>query len=65
MILDTIANASLYAGINEGINKVLELAKELVCAYSRYDRLEGDVRLNVGEVPRPYNRVKFKEWQIC
>lgn len=29
MILDTIANASLYAGINEGINKVLELAKEL------------------------------------
>ena len=43
----------------------LELAKELVCAYSRYDRLEGDVRLNVGEVPRPYNRVKFKEWQIC
>ena len=29
MILDTIANASLYASINEGINKVLELAKGL------------------------------------
>ena len=43
----------------------LELAKELVCAYSRYDRLEGDVRLNIGSVPRPYNRVKFKELQIC
>jgi hypothetical protein len=43
----------------------LELAKELVCAYSRYDRLEGDVRLNVGAVPRSYNREKFKEWQIC
>jgi hypothetical protein len=42
-----------------------ELAKELVCAYSRYDRLIGDVALNVGSVPRPYNREKFKEWQIC
>lgn len=41
------------------------LAKELVCAYSRYDRLEGDVALNVGTVPRPYNREKFREWQIC
>lgn len=41
------------------------LAKELVCAYSRYDRLEGNIALNVGEVPRPYNREKFKEWQIC
>ena len=42
-----------------------ELARELVCAYSRYDRLVGDVSLNVGTVMRPYERGKFKEWQIC
>ena len=41
------------------------LAKELVCAYSRYDRLEGDIELNVGSVARPYDRDKFKKWQIC
>ena len=43
----------------------LALAKELVCSYSRYDRLVGDIVLNVGPVPRPYDRGKFKEWQIC
>ena len=43
----------------------LALAKELVCAYSRYDRLVGDIRLNLGSVPRPYNRDKFKGYQIC
>ena len=43
----------------------LALAKELVCAYSKYDRLDGDIILNVGTVPRPYAREKFKEFQIC
>ena len=55
----------------------LTLAEELVCSYSRYDRLEGDIRLSVrlasdeaakgGErsVPRPYAREKFKVYQIC
>jgi hypothetical protein len=43
----------------------LALAKELVCAYSRYDRLDGDIELNIGRVPRPYDREKFKVWQIC
>ena len=43
----------------------LELAKGLVAAYSRYDRLEGDIRLNVGIVPRPYDRSPYKAWQIC
>ena len=52
----------------------LELAKELVCAYSKYDRLVGDIRIAIapgGErqdevsVPRPYDREKFKEFQIC
>lgn len=41
------------------------LACELVAAYSRYDRLEGNIRLNVGEVDRPYDRSKFKDFQIC
>ena len=47
----------------------LALASELVCAYSKCDRLEGDIVLKVGEksvaVPRPYNRERFKEYQIC
>ena len=55
----------------------LAMAEELVCSYSRYDRLEGDIRLSVrlasdeagkgGErsVPRPYVREKFKVYQIC
>lgn len=51
----------------------LALAMELVCAYSRCDRLEGDVVVSrrsaedVSEtaVPRPYTREKFKEFQIC
>ena len=47
----------------------LNLAAELVCAYSKCDRLEGDIVLRVGEntlsVPRPYNRDKFKAFQIC
>lgn len=43
----------------------LELAARLVAAYSRCDRLEGDVMLNTGAVPRPYSRDPFKEFQIC
>ena len=47
----------------------LRLAEELVCAYSRCDRLDGDIVLRVGDsemaVPRPYGRDKFKEFQIC
>ena len=47
----------------------LRLAAELVCSYSRCDRLEGDVVARVGDsktpVPRPYDRAKFKEFQIC
>jgi len=43
----------------------LALAKALVCAYSRSDRLEGDIRLNLGVVPRPYDRAPFKAFQIC
>ena len=53
----------------------LTMAKELVCAYSKYDRLEGDIRLSQSNnpnnrtieqfVPRPYDRSKFKEYQIC
>lgn len=47
----------------------LNLAAELVCAYSKCDRLEGDIVLRVGEstlsVSRPYNRDKFKAFQIC
>ena len=52
----------------------LTLAKELVCAYSKYDRLQGDIVLAVGPaggaladcaVPRPYGREKFKAYQIC
>lgn len=47
----------------------LNLAAELVCAYSKCDRLEGDIVLRVGEstssVPRPYTRDKFKAFQIC
>lgn len=47
----------------------LNLAAELVCAYSKCDRLEGDIVLRAGEntlsVPRPYNRDKFKAFQIC
>ena len=42
---------------------------ELVCAYSKCDRLEGDVEVKIGDrvvtVPRPYDREKFKEFQIC
>lgn len=52
----------------------LALALELVCAYSKYDRLAGDIRVGIVRggnrsveqpVPRPYNRDKFKEYQIC
>ena len=43
----------------------LVLAKELVCAYSKCDRLDGNIVLNMGEVPRPYDRNKFKSFQIC
>ena len=52
----------------------LAFAKELVCAYSKCDRLPGDIVLAVGPaggaladcaVPRPYGREKFKTYQIC
>jgi tRNA U34 2-thiouridine synthase MnmA/TrmU len=43
----------------------LKLAAELVAAYSKYDRLEGDIVLNIGAVARPYDREKFKRFQIC
>ena len=55
----------------------LTLVAELVAAYSKYDRLEGNVVVSVAggegcgpsderrEVPRPYDRTKFKSWQIC
>ena len=51
----------------------LDLAQELVCSYSRYDRLEGDIRMSVARgdgspderaVPRPYVRERFRSWQI-
>ncbi|MGN0832646.1 MAG: tRNA 4-thiouridine(8) synthase ThiI [Kiritimatiellia bacterium] len=42
------------------------LARALVCAYSRHERLDGDIRLNDGEVvARPYSRERFKPYQIC
>ena len=51
----------------------LALAGRLVCAYSRYDRLEGAIVLRIRrdgacsdcEVARPYDRAPFKAWQIC
>lgn len=43
----------------------LDLAKALVCSYSRYDRLEGEIELNCGKVARPYDREAFKRYQIC
>ena len=43
----------------------LELAKGIVCAYSRFDRLQGDVELNVGVVPRPYDRERYRGYQVC
>ena len=56
----------------------IALVAEMVAAYSKCDRLEGDVVVKV--VPkgakdesgaetvspvRPYDRTKFMEWQIC
>ncbi len=44
----------------------LSLAKSLVCAYSRFDTLEGEICLNTGDtVARPYSRDPFKQYQIC
>ena len=43
----------------------LRLAQTLCCAYSRFDRLEGEIRLTTGLVPRPYDRTFFKDFQIC
>lgn len=51
----------------------LDLALELVCSYSKYDRLLGDIVVQMKmmpegrkiAVPRPYDREKFKEFQIC
>ena len=41
-----------------------ELAKGLVCAYSRHDRIEGDVELNVGAVAGPYDRERYRLFQV-
>ena len=53
------------------------LVEELICAYSKYDRLVGDIRLLCAhfdggerreeerEIPRPYDRAKFRAYQIC
>ena len=49
----------------------LELALELVCSYSKYDRLQSDIVIQIfpegikRSIPRPYVREKFKEFQIC
>ncbi len=49
----------------------LTLAAELVCAYSKCDRLAEDVIVQIGRekvrrsIPGPYQRDKFKEFQIC
>ncbi|MBO7721579.1 MAG: tRNA 4-thiouridine(8) synthase ThiI [Kiritimatiellae bacterium] len=54
----------------------MRLVLGLVCAYSRSDRLSGNVKLAlrrfgdgggeaVMEVPRPYDRDLYKEYQIC
>ena len=52
----------------------LALVKELVCAYSKYDRLSGDIAVLVARspddrvtesVPRPYDRGRFRPYQIC
>ena len=43
----------------------LQLAKRLVAAYSRGDRLPGDIELNLGPVSGPYDRTPFKDFQIC
>lgn len=44
----------------------LELARILVCSYSKYDKFEGDIELTDGvSVPRPYSRDPFKAFQIC
>lgn len=50
--------------------------QELVCAYSKYDRLEGNIKVSMRtaangadgvmvEIARPYVREKFKDYQIC
>ena len=43
----------------------LELAKGIVGAYSRHDRIGGDVELNLGIVPRPYDRERYRAYQVC
>ena len=49
----------------------LDLALELVCSYSKYDRLQSDIVIQIfpegikRSIPRPYVREKFKEFQIC
>lgn len=49
----------------------LMLALELVCTYSKYDRLPSDIIIkNITDditytVPGPYQREKFKDFQIC
>ena len=51
----------------------LDLVVRLVAAYSKCDRLEGDVvvrttvsgKVSEVPVPRPYDRAPFKEYQIC
>ena len=43
----------------------MELAKGIVSAYSRFDRVQGDVVLNVGAVPGPYDREVYRGFQVC
>lgn len=51
----------------------LRLATELIASYSRCDRLEGNVVVRITaegssrevQVPRPYDRTPFKQYQIC
>ncbi len=50
----------------------LEMATRLVCAWSRYDRFEGDVKVKIvtggscveRDIPRPYSREEFLPMQI-
>ena len=55
-----------------GSAEELEWALKLVCAYSRFDQLEGEIRVRIqgnGQteecaVPRPYDREAFKPYQL-
>jgi len=50
----------------------LDLVTQLVCAWSRYDKFDGDITVKIVtdgttrevSVPRPYDRAPFLQWQI-